>query len=255
MYPSQIEFVCGCLEAAAGIGMCLGPIVAIPFYQIGGYIAPFLIFAIIFFIYCFMVKSIVPCEVDELEDCMIDTSKYSYIGMLSNRRILFANFALLVNIFQYTFIDPFLANRMLMDFNLGEKSASVLFFILGVGYSGACQGVHITLKHLSFRRCLCLFFILNGLFTLMYGPTTLLPVPNSLIVVAIFMFLGGVTSAHTIIPTLPEILDAGRTEIHYPAEVLNDLSAGLFNMFFAFGEILGPLMGNYMYVGVGMSRT
>lgn len=77
----------------------------------------------------------------------------------------------------------------------------------------------------------------------------------SLIVIATFMFLGGITSAHTIIPTLPEILEAGRTEIHYPNEVLNDLSSGLFNMSFAFGEILGPLIGNYLYVRAGMAAT
>jgi len=51
MYPTQIEFVCGCLEAAAGIGMCFGPIIAIPFYQIGGYTAPFLVFGSVFTIY------------------------------------------------------------------------------------------------------------------------------------------------------------------------------------------------------------
>jgi len=44
MYPSQVEFVCGCLEASTGIGLCLGPIFAIPLYQIGGYPAPFLVF-------------------------------------------------------------------------------------------------------------------------------------------------------------------------------------------------------------------
>ena len=255
MYPSQIEFVCGCLEASAGIGLCLGPIVAIPFYQIGGYVAPFSIFSLIFLFYSFFIKSIVPSEVEELEDYTIDTSKYSYVKMLTNKRILFANLALLVNIFQYTFIDPFLANRMYVDFDLGEKSASLLFFMLGVGYAGTCQGVYLTLQHFSFRRCFYIFFILNGLCTIMYGPTEVLPIPKSLIIVSIFMFLGGVTSAHTMIPTLPEILDAGRKELHYPAEVLNDLSSGLFNMSFAFGEILGPLIGNELYVQVGMVKT
>lgn len=255
MYPTQIGFVCGCLEAAAGIGMCFGPIFAIPFYQLGGYTAPFLVFAGIFFIYCFMINSTVPAEVDDLEDEVIDTSKYSYFKMISNKRILFANCALLVNIFQYTFIDPFLANRMLVDFNLGEKSASLLFFVLGVGYAGACQGVHLTLNYFTFRRCFFTFFILNGLCTLMYGPTEMLPIPKSLFIIAVFMFFGGITSAHTIIPTLPEILEAGRTELHYPPEVLNDFSSGLFNMSFAFGEIFGPLIGNYMYVSIGMAAT
>jgi hypothetical protein len=105
----------------------------------------------------------VPAEVDNIEETVIDPSKYSYSKMLKNKRILFANLALLVNIFQYTFIDPFLAIRMAQDFDLGEKSASILFFVLGVGYAGACQGVFVTLKHISFRRCFFVFFVLNGL--------------------------------------------------------------------------------------------
>mmetsp|Transcript_34872 Transcript_34872/g.34536 ORF Transcript_34872/g.34536 Transcript_34872/m.34536 type:complete len:140 (+) Transcript_34872:986-1405(+) len=89
----------------------------------------------------------------------------------------------------------------------------------------------------------------------MYGPTQILPIPNSLLLIGLFMFLGGITSAHTIIPTLPEIIEAGKNELNYPAEVLNDLSSGLFNMFFAFGEILGPLIGNHLYVEKGMAKT
>lgn len=235
--------------------MCFGPFIAIPLYMAGGYLLPFLVFAVIFFAYCFMINPIVPKEVDELEEVEIDTAKYSYSKMLFNRRILFANLALFVNIFQYTFIDPFLADRMVEDFGFGEKSASLLFFVLGVGYAGTCNGVYLTLRHLSFRRCFFIFFILNGLCTFMYGPSDIIPLPKSLYLIAVFMFLGGVTSAHTIIPTLPEILEAGRNELGYPAEVLNDLSAGLFNMFFAFGEIFGPLIGNQLYVENGMSRT
>ena len=196
-----------------------------------------------------------PSKVDELEDCIIDTSKYSYTKMLTNKRILFANLALFVSIFQYTFVEPLLTNWMHVDFDRGEKSASLLFFIMGVGYAGTCQGVYLTLKHFSFRRCFYIFFVLNGLCTIMFEPTEIIPIPKSFVVVSVFMFFGGVTSAHTMIPTLPEILDAGKKELHYPVEILNDLSSGLFNMFFAFGEILGPLIGNELYVKVGMVRT
>lgn len=255
MYPTQVQFAIGCLEAAAGIGMCSGPIIAIPFYQLGGYAAPFMLFGIIFFLYCFMVKPSVPKEVDEINDTEVDTSRYTYTKMLTNKRIMFANLALIVNIFQYTFIDPFLAARMLADFGLGEKTAGVLFFVLGVGYAGACQGVYRTLRYISFRRCFFLFFILNGLCTLMYAPTGLLPFPKSLALVVVFMFFGGITSAHTIIPTMSEIVEAGRDEINYPEEVLNDFSSGLLNMSFAIGEIFGPLVGNFLYVSMGMEMT
>ena len=169
--------------------MCFGPFIAIPLYMAGGYLLPFLVFAVIFFAYCFMINPIVPKEVDELEEVEIDTAKYSYSKMLFNRRILFANLALFVNIFQYTFIDPFLADRMVEDFGFGEKSASLLFFVLGVGYAGTCNGVYLTLRHLSFRRCFFIFFILNGLCTFMYGPSDIIPLPKSLYLIAVLSLI------------------------------------------------------------------
>ena len=97
-----------------------------------------------------------------------------------------------------------------------------------------------------------MFFTINGFATIMYGPSNALQIPKSLVVVCIALFIGGVSSAHTIIPTLPEMLEAGRNELNYPEEVLNDFGAGLFNMNFAIGEVLGPLIGNQLYVDYGM---
>lgn len=89
----------------------------------------------------------------------------------------------------------------------------------------------------------------------MYGPSHMLLVPKSITVVSIALLIGGISSAHTIIPTLPEIIEAGETELHYPKHILHDFAAGLFNMNFAIGEILGPLVGNQMYVSLGMEQT
>lgn len=89
----------------------------------------------------------------------------------------------------------------------------------------------------------------------MYGPSDMLQVPKTIYVVSIAMLLGGISSAHTIIPTLPEIIEAGEVELHYPKDILNDFASGLFNMNFAIGETLGPLIGNQMYVSIGMEQT
>ena len=51
------------------------------------------------------------------------------------------------------------------------------------------------------------------------------------------------------------MIEAGKTELNYPEEVLNEFGAGLFNMNFAIGEVLGPLLGNKLYVEHGMKST
>jgi hypothetical protein len=122
------------------------------------------VFALIFFVYCFIVKIIVPPAVDfVIADDERDLTDYSYFNLLSNRRILFVNLALIINIFQYTFIDPFLADRMFKDFGYNASFSGVMFFILGLGYAFACQFAYKTLQYLSYRRCFFLFFIINGL--------------------------------------------------------------------------------------------
>lgn len=166
VYPNCVEYACGQLEAAAGIGLCLGPIIGVYFNEFSGYETPFFTFSLIFLIYSLTLKRIVPVEIDlikEEKESVDDKGQYSYITMLTTKRILFANIALLINIAQYTFIDPFLSQRLEADFGLGERAAAQLFFIIGVGYTVACQIAPKTLNYLSLRRCFYIFFIINGI--------------------------------------------------------------------------------------------
>jgi len=100
-----------------------------------------------------------------------------------------------------------------------------------------------------------MFFIVNGLSTFLYGPISLSYVPQTIGVVVFAMVVSGLTSAHTLIPAVPEIIEAGREELGYPENVLSDFSAGLFNMNFAIGEAVGPFIGNKLYVDLGMETT
>ena len=108
---------------------------------------------------------------------------------------------------------------------------------------------------MSYRRCFFIFFVINGLCTIMYGPSEALQIPKNIVVVSVALLLGGLSSAHTIIPSMPEIIEAGEEELAYPSEILTDMASGLFNMNFAVGEVLGPLIGNQLYVTYGMGMT
>ena len=96
---------------------------------------------------------------------------------------------------------------------------------------------------------------MNGICTLFYGPIELSFILKSIYVVIAAMILSGVSSAHTIIPAFPEMIEAGTQELGYSEETLNNYGAGLFNMNFAIGEVLGPLVGNQLYVSYGMETT
>lgn len=251
-YPENIGFAIGLLESAAGFGLCFGPIFGIFVFNFGGYTASFLVFAVMFFVICFFIKALIPSSVDVSDSGSSEASEYSYFSLLSNRRILFANFCVLVNIMQYTFIDAILGDRMLNDFGYDEKMTSFMFFFIGLGYSFSCQVVYKTLGYLTPRRCMMGFFIIAALSTFLYGPSRLLCLPPSVVLSMVGLLLSGLCSAHTIVPSFPEMIDAGTNELSIPEVVLNDLSSGLLNLNFAIGEVAGPLIGNGLYVGYGL---
>mmetsp|Transcript_10179 Transcript_10179/g.11611 ORF Transcript_10179/g.11611 Transcript_10179/m.11611 type:complete len:123 (+) Transcript_10179:335-703(+) len=45
-YPTRINFVVGCIETSAGIGLSLGPVFGTILYEVGGVAFPFVLFLI-----------------------------------------------------------------------------------------------------------------------------------------------------------------------------------------------------------------
>lgn len=118
----------------------------------------FLTFATLFLVFILVLIKLIPEEIEEkyenpiTHSQSIDDSQYSYLELLSNRRILFANLSVIVNILQYTFIDPIFTGRMLRDYGYDAKYSALMFFFIALGYSVACQFVYKTLQFVSFRR-------------------------------------------------------------------------------------------------------
>lgn len=73
--------------------MSLGPVIGSILYQIGGTDAPFLTFFVICILIGISLRFLVPASVDAFEDEEVEESedRISYLTLLSNKRILFAN--------------------------------------------------------------------------------------------------------------------------------------------------------------------
>lgn len=117
--------------------MAFGPLAGVAIYELGGYASSFGTFAILFLLFTILIKVFVSNKVDHDNEEKFDTSQYSYFHILTNRRILFANLSLIINIAQYTFIDPILSTRMKKDFGYTERATSLLFFVMGLGYASS----------------------------------------------------------------------------------------------------------------------
>lgn len=135
----------------------------------------------------------------------------------------------------------------------------MVFLSVGLGYAISCQFVSKLVNHFSNRRILILGLLLVGVATSFYGPSDIIGMPGSIYLSASFLFIAGLTSAMSILPVIPEMIDESykdkniskNLKTQEQKSILNDHISGLFNFFFAFGNTIGPLLGNTMYVIFG----
>ena len=81
---------------------------------------------------------------------------------------------------------------------------------------------------------------------LIVGPSYILHIPQSMIWSWIGIFLIGAGAASSVVPIIPEMLDAVEGKFSDDAAV-KDVSAGIFNMANGVGQIFGPLLAGGLY--------
>lgn len=195
-YPDRVNFVVGCLETAAGLGLTLGPLCGTILYNIGGLKLPFLTFFVILTITGLFVRQIIPDTVEEAEDDEVDTSKISYIELLSDKRIFFANLSVLLGLVSYTFIDPVLANHLHDEYGLSYENSGYFFLAIGCGYMSSSLLVNITTRKLENRHICMICAVLCGLFTMLYTKSEVLNNFSNIHTTLIALILSGMTISH-----------------------------------------------------------
>jgi len=92
---------------------------------------------------------------------------------------------------------------------------------------------------------------------MMYCPSSILQLPYNIYLVLLGLLLAGITNAHLVIPPMDEMIEAGMEQygLDTKSDALSDACSGLFNMSFATGEILGPLIGNLLYTNTNFIVT
>lgn len=261
MYPEHAAKVMGLLEGMAGLGLLIGPPLGSAMYVLAGFIGPFFFLGGLSLVITFLIFPCISSSVeskDEVDEDGGQSNQLTYSKMIKNRFILFAMLSTMFNLYQFTFIEPFFADFLSKAHNIPESWMGVIFFIAGLGYFISCQTVHKALKYISNRRSIITAFLFSGLATSFYGPSALYHIGLNLPVTMAALFVGGLASAYTLLPTMIETINKATEMIEGPVtdrqkDRINDLASGMFNCFFSIGNIIGPLVGNYLYVRKGFS--
>lgn len=88
-----------------------------------------------------------------------------------------------------------------------------------------------------------------------YAPSELFKIKPRVWISTVALFMAGLTSALSLLPVIPEMIQESyideniskhlNRQVH--RDILNDHISGLYNCFFACGNTVGPLVGNWLY--------
>lgn len=109
--------------------------------------------------------------------------------------------------FMYTFLEPILAQR-LQDFNLTSLQIGAFFTIEPVFYISASLLIRFIPKRIEKRLVIMIAALLTSFGFLLVGPSYILGLPDSLLLIAFGQAITGATTAVMIIPGLSEMIDS-----------------------------------------------
>ena len=142
-FPENISKAAGMVEALSGVGLIMGPAIGSAFFALGGFPAPFFFVSSYFLIASILVYKLIPNSVESSEtESLEPTGKVTFFSLMKNRRILVCALAAGVNIYQYTFIEPFLPDYMDKQYGINETYVGFIFMALSIGYLISCLTVH-----------------------------------------------------------------------------------------------------------------
>jgi MFS family permease len=271
LYPEEISKAVGVIEGSIGIGLAIGPGFGSLLYYFFNFKGPFYGLSIVYFVGILFIKPMISDEVetDPSEAFHIsksnvceppsDAAPISYKKLIKNRRIVFACLSAFTNIWQFTLIEPFFADYLFERYSLSPEICGVIFLSIGFGYAISCQVVSCIVPYFALRRLMISGLIWIGIFTSFYGPSDIIGVEGKVWMSSAALFCAGLTSALSLLPVIPEMIDESKRDDDISPhldkqvniDVLNDHVSGLYNFFFALGNVIGPLLGNWMYVSYG----
>lgn len=156
--------------------------------------------------------------------------------------------------FTYSFLEPILAER-LATFDLTSPQIGLFFVIQPVFYIPTSVLVQYIPRRVEKRVTIIVATLLTGVAFIFVGPSEVFGLPDSLVVMGVGQAAVGVFSALMMIPGLPEMVES--TIPLYPGQErqVNDISAGLYNAFLGFGQVVAPAYGALVSEALGFRLT
>ena len=174
----------------------------------------------------------------------------TYGKVLETRRQVFGLLSLIFGMMLWTKIDTTMADKLYDDFDFSPELCALFYTIQFIGFLCVSPFCHKIMHHVDNTLLISVSQILQGVASLLIGPSHLLGLPNSLAVIVSGLFLTGIANTFTTISTYKEMHDPYIERYGKPSaansEKLSDILSGLYNAGFSSGVIIGPFLASYI---------
>jgi MFS family permease len=147
-------------------------------------------------------------------------------------------------------LEPYLSES---PFYLNSSMVGTVFFISSLIYIGLCPvGSILARKTTSYRKLIFLGCFFSSFSLLFIGPATFFDLEPKVSTTLLALGLMQMGNVLIFIPVLPEIVDC--LSIVYPdleEDYIGDIGSALYNGFYAFGAIIGPLISGFLVQNFG----
>ena len=183
-----------------------------------------------------------------------EAERVTICKLLCSARFTMAALSSALCYFTYSFMEPILAER-LVEFDLTSLQIGLFFAIWPVFYIPASVLVQYMPRSIDRRVTIILSALFCGIAFIFVGPSEIFGFPNSLVLMGFGQALVGIFTAFMMIPGLPEMVESTIPLFPNQERQVNDISAGLYNAFLGFGQVMAPGYGAFMTEAVGFQMT
>ncbi|CDW88996.1 permeases of the major facilitator superfamily [Stylonychia lemnae] len=265
-FPSRREEFVGYAEGAIGAGLMLGPVIGQALYTLLGFEYTFYCTSAILMLPFLAVLQFIPSQYNRSSDDRagsmtssqrLEKSKEIRLRMLlTNKRVIVAALSSIFAMIFLLFFDTILSDQLL-DMGISKDLVGYIYSVSCLVYSIVCPFVGYICKKIHKIYVLQIAIILSAISLYFFGPSKILGFSDSLGLMIFGMSLLGVSCALIFVPLLGEIIEAvqEKENIASSNDQLNDKASSLFNMAYAVGCLIAPILGGLFNDLVGFRST
>ncbi|XKL60510.1 hypothetical protein PGB90_007567 [Kerria lacca] len=251
-FQNDVGMMMSTLEMFSGLGFIIGPTTGGLLFHVGGFLFPFLCIGTLSLIVVTLTWILIPDAIEKQDE---KKSKGKILSLLRNPAIAMDSISSIVASLSQGFVFVTLEPN-LRQFNVSQVAVDFIFIIIAITYAVTSPIFgKIADKYVNPKYFIVISRILSIISYLIIGPLPILPIPKTLILWTIALFIQGLAlsmgAVSSFVDSVKSAVKAG-----YPEDMTTfGLMSGMWISCFSCGAFIGPSVGGFLYDYVGFQNS